>query len=145
MMQIPSPIQKTLVKAGCLGAAVLAFGTIWGIASHDRVILLLSAAVAVLGGGKMLSIYRAAASKHYEVLEGTVLDDRQVPLRNRHVILIEDVNQNAHKLVLAGKATLKPGIVCRLYISGGEVQETLGALPDSLQPARSLLGYEVLS
>lgn len=142
MNNIPSPIQKTLLKTCLLGAVVLAFGAIWGFASKDRVILLLSAAVAFLGGVKVLALYRTAAAKHYEILEGTVLADRTIPLRNRHVVLLEDSEQITHKLVLAGKQILKPGSAYRLYLAGSAEQDALAGLPEPMQPARTLLGYE---
>ena len=53
--QIPHPIQRTLLKTILLGAAVLSFGAIWGIVSQDKVFLILSAAVGILGRGKKLS------------------------------------------------------------------------------------------
>lgn len=142
MSNIPSPIQKTLLKTCLLGAVVLAFGAIWGIASKDRVILILSAAVAVLGGVKVLSLYRTAAAGQYEILEGTVLADRTIPLRHRHVVLLEDSEQISHKLILAGKQLLKPGSVYRLYLAGREGQEALAVLPEPLQAVCTLLGFE---
>lgn len=145
MNNIPSPIQKTLLKTCLLGAVVLAFGAIWGFASKDRVILLLSAAVAILGGVKVLSLYRAAVAEHYEILEGTVLADRTIPLRNRHIVLLEDSEQISHRLVLAGKQILKPGSVYRLYLAGNADQDALAGLPEPIQPARTLLGYESLN
>ena len=55
--QIPHPIQRTLLKTILLGAAVLSFGAIWGIVSQDKVFLILSAAVGILGGAKVISLY----------------------------------------------------------------------------------------
>ena len=58
--QIPHPIQRTLLKTILLGASVLSFGAIWGIVSQDKVFLILSATVGILGGQKLsLSIKRS--------------------------------------------------------------------------------------
>ena len=130
--QIPHPIQRTLLKTILLGAAVLSFGAIWGIVSQDKVCLILSAAVGILGTGR------------YETLEGFVLSDRVVPLRNRHVLTLERPDQEISKVILAGKAVFRPGAEYRLYLAGHNSQDPTEILPEYLQPVRSLLGYEEL-
>ena len=69
--QIPHPIQRTLLKTILLGAAVLSFGAIWGIVSQDKVFLILSAAVGILGGAKVISLYHTVKAGRYETLEGS--------------------------------------------------------------------------
>lgn len=142
--QIPHPIQRTLLKTILLGAAVLSFGAIWGIVSQDKVFLILSAAVGILGGAKVLSLYHTVKAGRYETLEGFVLSDRAVPLRNRHVLTLEGPDQEISKVILAGKAVFRPGAEYRLYLAGHNGQDPTAALPEYLQPVRSLLGYEEL-
>ena len=142
--QIPHPIQRTLLKTILLGAAVLSFGAIWGIVSQDKVFLILSAAVGILGGAKVLSLYQVVKTGRYETLEGFVLSDRVVPLRNRHVLTLERPDQEISKVILAGKAVFRPGTEYRLYLAGHNSQDPTEILPEYLQPVRSLLGYEEL-
>lgn len=142
--QIPHPIQRTLLKTILLGASVLSFGAIWGIVSQDKVFLILSAAVGILGGVKVISLYQTAKACRYETLEGFILSDRTVPLRNRHVLTLEGPDQEIRKVNLAGKAVFRPGAEYRLYLAGHNGQDPTAALPEYLQPVRSLLGYEEL-
>lgn len=142
--QIPHPIQRTLLKTILLGAAVLSFGAIWGIVSQDKVFLILSAAVGILGGTKVVSLYQVVKTGRYETLEGFVLSDQAVPLRNRHVLTLERPDQEISKVILAGKAVFRPGTEYRLYLAGNNEQDPTAILPEYLQPVRSLLGYEEL-
>ena len=142
--QIPHPIQRTLLKTILLGAAVLSFGAIWGIVSQDKVFLILSAAVGILGGTKVVSLYQVVKTGRYETLEGFVLSDRAVPLRNRHVLTLEGPDQEISKVILAGKAVFRPGTEYRLYLAGHNSQDPTAILPEYLQPMRSILGYEEL-
>lgn len=142
--QIPHPIQRTLLKTILLGTAVLSFGTIWGIVSQDKVFLILSAAVGILSGAKVVSLYQTVKAGRYKTLEGLVLSDRAVPLRNRHVLTLERSGQEISKVILAGKAVFRPGAEYRLYLAGINGQDPTAILPEYLQPVRSLLGYEEL-
>ena len=143
--QIPHPIQRTLLKTILLGAAILSFGAIWGIVSQDKVFLILSAAVGILGGAKVVSLYQTVKAGRYKTLEGLVLSDRAVPLRNRHVLTLEGSDQAISKVNLAGKAMFRPGAEYRLYIAGHNGQEPAAVLPEYLQPIQSLLGYEEIN
>ena len=142
--QIPHPIQRTLLKTILLGAAVLSFGAIWGIVSQDKVFLILSAAVGILGGAKVISLYHTVKAGRYKTLQGLVLSDRAVPLRKRHVLTLEGPDQEISEVILAGKAVFRPGTEYRLYLAGNNEQDPTTVLPEYLQPVRSLLGYEEL-
>lgn len=140
--QIPRPIQRTLLKTILLGAAVLSFGAIWGIVSQDKVFLILSAAVGILGGAKVISLFQTVKAGRYETLEGFVLSDRAVPLRNRHVLILEGENLVTYKLILAGKMSLRPGRVYRIYVARSESKKVNVILPDCLEEPVPLLGCE---
>lgn len=144
MNQIPIPIQRTLLKTTLMSCAIMAFGLIWGLASGDHGLLGLTAAVGLLGGLKILSLYRLAIQQHYEVCEGIVIADRAIPLRNRHLLVMTDESQREIRIALSGKATLKTGVAYRLYISGRDDDAVLNSLPEQLMPARTLIGHELL-
>lgn len=144
MKQIPIPIQRTLLKTTLMSCGIMAFGLIWGIVSRDHSFLCLTAAVGVLGGLKIWGLYRIVQQHHYEVLEGIVCSDGKVPLRNRHLLVLTDMAQHEHRIMISGKNTLMPGVTYRLYIGGTDDQVALASLPDQLIPARTLLGYDIL-
>lgn len=144
MKQIPIPIQRTLLKTTLMSCGIMAFGLIWGIVSRDHSFLCLTAAVGVLGGLKIWGLYRIVQQHHYEVLEGIVCSDGKVPLRNRHLLVLTDMAQHEHRIMISGKNTLTPGATYRLYIGGTDDQVTLASLPDQLIPTRTLLGYDIL-
>ena len=116
MKQIPIPIQRTLLKTTLMSCGIMVFGLIWGIVSRDHSFLCLTAAVGVLGGLKIWGLYRIVQQHHYEVLEGIVCSDGKVPLRNRHLLVLTDMAQHEHRIMISGKNTLTPGATYRLYI-----------------------------
>lgn len=144
MKQIPIPIQRTLLKTILVSCAIMAFGLIWGLVSLDLSFIGLTAAAGILGGLKIIGLYRIAQQQQYEVLEGTVCSDCRAPLRNRHLLTLTDMEQHEYRIMISGKKTLVPGTTYRLYIGGKEDEVTLASLPEPLIPARTLLGYELI-
>ena len=145
MKQIPIPIQRTLLKTILVSCAIMAFGLIWGLASRDHIFLGLTGTVGILSGFKILGLYRLVKQQHYEILEGIVSSDLRVPLRNRHLLTLTDMEQQEHRIMISGKNTLTPGTACRLYLGGADDQAAQVSLPEPLIPARTLLGYEFLN
>ena len=145
MKQIPIPIQRTLLKTVLVSCAIMAFGLIWGLVSRDHIFLGLTGTVGILSGFKILGLYRLVQQQHYEILEGIVSSDLRVPLRNRHLLTLTDMEQQEHRIMISGKNTLTPGTACRLYLSGADDQAAQVSLPEPLIPARTLLGYEFLN
>lgn len=123
----------------------MAFGIIWGLVSRDHIFLGLTGTVGILSGFKILGLYRLVQQQHYEILEGIVSSDLRVPLRNRHLLTLTDMEQQEHRIMISGKNTLTPGTACRLYLSGADDQAAQVSLPEPLIPARTLLGYEFLN
>lgn len=140
MKNIPVPIQRTLAKTIVCQVAIVLFGIVWAIASQDHIFLLLSAAVGVMGGWRAFSLYRLAADGRYEVIEGTIMADKGVPLRNRHNLIVQTPDGYEVSIPLTGKSKLKNGCAYQLYLS--QQEESAASLPEQLRPARTLLGYE---
>lgn len=109
MKQIPIPIQRTLLKTILVSCAIMAFGLIWGLVSRDHIFLGLTGTVGILSGFKILGLYRLVQQQHYEILEGIVSSDLRVPLRNRHLLTLTDMEQQEHRIMISGKNTLTPG------------------------------------
>lgn len=116
---------------------------IWGIASHDRILLALSACVAAFGALKVLPLISSVKKGQYQELLCTVLSDKKSSLLNRHQLTVYTDDQEEKTIVLSGRATLKPGKKYRIFLAGQE-DDALNAVPDYLRPGRSLLGSEEL-
>ena len=142
---IPGPIaRKIWALAGCIGALIV-FGTIWGIASSDKTILMLSLALLVAGALKVITLYQVAAAGNFDVYEGTVSLNRTVPLRKRHELQLITTDGEAVQLILSGRSNLTAGVEYRLYVQSGANDSYYLSLPETLRPARTLLGYEHIS
>ena len=142
---IPGPIARKLwALGGCIGAHIL-FGTIWGIATSDKTILMLSFALLVAGTLKVITLYQVAASGAFEVYEGTIALNRAIPLRKRHELQLVTAEGETIQLILNGRSGLNTGVVYRLYVQTGANDSYSLNLPESLRPARTLLGYEQIS
>lgn len=144
MKSIPNPVRGTIVKTILCICLITAFGAIWGIASHDRMLLVLSAFIAVLGTLKVIPMVISAKKGQYQELACTVLSDKKSSLLNRHRLTVYTDDQEEKTYMLNGRATLKPGRRYHIFLAGKE-EDPLNAVPDYLRPGRSLLGYEELS
>ena len=139
---IPGPISRKLwALGGCIGALIL-FGSIWGIVTSDKTILMLSFALLVAGILKVITLYQVAVAGDFEVYEGTISLNRQIPLRKRHELQLVTAGGETIQLILSGRNGLNIGIEYRLYVQNGANDSYSLSLPASLRPARTLLGYE---
>lgn len=139
---IPDAILSRIAKLFLLLSAALVFGIIYGIATHDRILLLLSIALAIAGGVKITVLFLSARKKEYEIVEGTVTSLRRIPVRKCQVLKIANDAGAEAEILVKGRAALKAGKRYRLYLSCEE--PITGNLPESdfLRPARALLGFE---
>lgn len=140
----PAAMRSTFWKHALLSASLSAFGLIWGVAQRDVVLLLLSAAIALFGGWRSVHLLHIIRNGKYRVLEGVVLSDVKLHLRNCHALAIRlDDGSEVQKLI-AGKNTLIPGRLYRVYLHHSTPQEAFSVLPDTLKPAMTMLGHEPL-
>ncbi len=139
---IPDAILSRIAKLFLLLSAALVFGIIYGIATHDRILLLLSIALAIAGGVKITVLFLSARKKEYEIVEGTVTSLRRIPVRKCQVLKIANDAGAEAEILVKGRPALKAGKRYRLYLSCEE--PITGNLPESdfLRPARALLGFE---
>jgi hypothetical protein len=142
--QIPTPLKKKLFLLALSIFLISAFGFIWSIATHDRVGLLLSLAVAVAGSVKTFSLIRNTQTGNFEIYEGSVISDKRLPVRKRHEVLLQ-VEDDVLRFVFDGHPTLTPGVACRLYVQKDAAYADDLNIPDALRPARVLLGYDTIS
>ena len=78
---IPDAILLRIARLFLILAAALVFGVIFGIATDDKILLLLSIALAVTGGIKIGILFFSARKREYEIVEGTVNSLRRIPVR----------------------------------------------------------------
>jgi len=144
LKSIPGPIRGTIIKTLLCIFAVMAFGIIWGIASHDRILLALSAFVAVFGTLKAIPMIFSAKKGQYQELQCTVLSDKKSALLNRHQLTVCTDDQGEKIFMLCGRTTLKSGKHYRLFITCQE-EDIFHSVPDYLRPGRTLLGWEEIT
>ncbi len=142
MKDIPMPILMRYGKLGILLVVALLFGGIYGIIVHDKVILLLSVALAVCGGMKIALTLKAVKNDEFETVEGTLLSIKPSAVMRRESLLMSDADEAEHEILIAGKTRFAVGKSYRLYLSKDLSGDFGGSLPDQLRPARSLLGFE---
>lgn len=139
---IPDAILLRIARLFLILAAALVFGVIFGIATDDKILLLLSIALAVTGGIKIGTLFFSARKREYEIVEGTVNSLRRIPVRKCCALTVTNGDGVEMEIIVRGRASLTTGKHYRLYLSREE--PILENLPKSplLQPARVLLGFE---
>ena len=142
---IPDAILSRIAKLLLILAAVLIFGVIYGIATNDRILLLLSISLAAAGGIKIAVLFLSARKREYVTIEGTVASLKRFPLQKSQTIILSDDTGNETELRVKGRAKLMAGCRYRLFLTQEDPlieQLTQGA--SFLKPARTLLGFEQL-
>ncbi len=144
MISIPNPIRATIIKsAACIGA-ISVFGTVMGIATHDKAMLILSLMLAVSGVLRIAPMIRSARCSHFQVLECIVISDRKTRLLNRHQITVCLEDGEEKTVTINGRILLKPGNSYRIYLSGADEDSTVCSVPEFLRPGRTMIGYELI-
>lgn len=143
-MKMPSPIATKFTKLVLTILTITVLGIILAIISKDDTLLLLSAGVAVAGGVKIIEYYRAIKEQRYECLEGTLVREQAGYARKRHTIVLALENGSLEQRILEGRYKLKVGADYRFYLKKETAAEIQIDLPEILQPAIVVLGYEEL-
>ena len=139
---IPDAILSRIVRLFLILAAALVFGVIFGIATNDRILLLLSVTLAVAGGIKIALLFLSARKKEYEIVEGTVHSLRRIPVRKCCALTVTNGDGVEMEIIVRGRASLTTGKHYRLYLSREEPKPENQPKSPLLQPARVLLGFE---
>ena len=144
-MKIPIPIANKFTKLVLMILIITVLGFILAIISQDHTLLLLSAGIAVAGGIKIIDYYRAIKEQRYECIEGTLVREQAGYARKRHTIVLAQEDGSLEQRILEGRYKLKVGSDYRFYLKLEPVAEIQLDLPEILQPAIVVLGYEELS
>ena len=141
-MKMPNPIAIRFAKLIFSILSITVLGVIFAMISHDHKLLILSAGVAITGGVKACSFYRQVSKQQYECLEGLLIQEQTNIPRKRHTIVLELENGSRIQRVLDGRYKLKAGSSYRFYLK--EPANDLPNLPETLQPAMTVFGFEEL-
>lgn len=144
-MKMPTPIATKFTKLVLMILIITVLGIILAIISQDHTLLLLSAGIAVAGGIKIIDYYRAIKEERYECIEGTLVREQAGYARKRHTIVLALEDGSLEQRILEGRYKLKVGSDYRFYLKLEPVAEIQLDLPEILQPAIVVLGYEELS
>ena len=144
-MKMPTPIATKFTKLVLMILIITVLGIILAIISQDHTLLLLSAGIAVAGGIKIIDYYRAIKEQRYECIEGTLVREQAGYARKRHTIVLAQEDGSLEQRILEGRYKLKVGSEYRFYLKLEPVAEIQLDLPEILQPAIVVLGYEELS
>jgi len=144
-MKMPTPIATKFTKLVLMILLITVLGIILAIISQDHTLLLLSAGVAVAGGIKIIDYYRAIKEQRYECIEGTLVREQAGYARKRHTIVLAQEDGSLEQRILEGRYKLKVGSDYRFYLKREPIAEIQIELPEILQPAIVVLGYEELS
>ena len=142
-MKMPNPIAIRFAKLIFSILSITVLGVIFAMISHDHKLLILSAVVAITGGVKVYSFYRQVSKQQYECLEGLLIQEQTNIPRRRHAIVLELEDGSRIQRVLDGRYKLKAGSSYRFYLK--EPTNDLPILPDALQPAMTVFGFEEFS
>ncbi len=144
MKTIPTAILSRIVKLGLILLAALVLGIICGTAAKDRIMLLLTLALAVAGGIKLVTLYASIKKQEYDIADGVIRSAKRIPVRKCQTLILVNEEGSETSITLKGWSALPIGSNCRLYLSR-EIPADMRLLQaERLKPARILLGYEVL-
>lgn len=144
LKEMPYAIQLTFWKYLLLYSGIGLLGLILSYAMRDLSLALLSAAVIGFGSIRAFYLYRSVRNKDFSVLEGTVISDTKLAIRNAHVLILMDECGISHRLLLSGTKLLEPQRDYRLYLLSADEEPDMTSLPDILAPAQTMLGQEEL-
>lgn len=143
-MKMPTPIAYKFTKLVVAVSAITLLGIIIAAITKDHTLLYLSAGVAVAGSVKIIDYYRAVKEQNYKCVEGTLVWEQAGFARKRHTIVIVQEDGTQVQRILEGRYRLQVGSDYRFYIKKEPVAEIQLDLPEMLQPALVVLGYEEL-
>ena len=141
-MKMPTPIVIKFAKLVIALASIAILGTVIGIALKDQTLLYLSGGVALAGSVKAIDYFRTYKEGRFESVEGILLQERVILGRKRHSVLIQQEDTDQVQLLLEGRFRLQVGSKYRFYLKKDAIQTEQLTLPEVLQPARIVLGYE---
>ena len=141
-MKMPTPIAIKFAKLVIALSAITILGTVIGIALRDQTLLYLSGGVALAGSVKAIDYFRTYKEGKFECIEGILLQERVILGRKRHSVVLQQDNTEQVQLLLEGRFHFQVGSKYRFYLKKDAIHTGQLNLPEVLQTARIVLGYE---
>ena len=141
-MKMPIPIAIKVAKLVIALASITILGAVIGIALRDQTLLYLSGGVALAGSVKAIDYFRTYKEGRFESVEGILLQERVILGRKRHSVVLQQEDTEQVQLLLEGRFRLHVGSNYRFYLKKDAIHTEQLNLPEVLQPARIVLGYE---
>ena len=140
---IPDAILSRIARLALILLASVILGVVYGLISHDRIMLLLTLVLAITGGIKLGALFCSVRKREYCTIEATVVSLRRNHLRKCQVLLLSDDSGNETEICVRGKVQLSAGSRYRLFLSPEDpISDQLPEGAGFLKPARILLGFE---
>lgn len=144
-MKMPNPIAQKLTKLVLSISSITILGLVLGIVTHDHTLLLLTLGIAVSGGIKCLDYFRTVKEGRYDCLKGQLLDEHISLGRKRHNIILLQDDGTQIKRIIQGRYKLNKGAYYCFYLKRDDHSLCFDQLPESMQPASIVLGFESCS
>ena len=144
-MKMPTPIAIKFAKLVIALTSITILGTVIGIALRDQTLLYLSGGVALAGSVKAIDYFRTYKEGKFECIEGILLQERVILGRKRHRVVLQQEDTDQVQLLLEGRFRLQVDNKYRFYLKKDAIHTEQLKLPEVLQSARIVLGYEELS
>lgn len=138
--EIPAPIKNHLLKLKIALVGFAAIGSLLGLVSRDKIILLLTGLIVAGGAAKLWHLAGVAKRGEYEVISGVVLANQQLHHKHKLILACDDGPEQV--LILSGRPTFSTGVTVTLYLN--RLDSGMGdvKLPEQLMPAQVVLGVE---
>ena len=138
----PSPLKRKILLTSLVGTSCLLVGIAFTIFAKDTMMLLLSIAVCTFSLYKAFAMFRTAAKKDYEVVEGICTAIVPKLLNKFRKVKITDDDGNETTLLLAKQSKITIGERYKFYFKK-TTRVTLGnEYFDSALSSDCFLGYE---
>lgn len=111
----PAVLQRRWLLSGAAGLGFLAVGLVVFLALQDRVLLTISALLALCVTLRCTSFYRMARSDGYEVVEGVCIELGRSGMKKQRSVRLLQLDGNEYAVMLDKRMTLRIGNLYRLY------------------------------
>lgn len=144
LKDFPKALRQKIAATVLIGAGCFLFGAAYWIVTHDRVLLLLSAAVLGFSLYRGWGLYRTVSQGKYETVEGTCVGMAPRLLRRQSTIRVMDDEGIETSLRLGKQAKVKIGSRYRFYFKIGERAPLDSDFLNSMLASDLFLGYEAV-
>lgn len=138
MKTIPTLLQRQLIKMILMSIGIGVLGLVWGVATRDRVTVLLTLVLLMAYGLKVWMLTGDILRKQYDVLEGTVMSVTDIPLHRQQNVTLMSEDQII--LRLSGRHHFVVGERYRLYLQ----KRSIDQIDSPIKIPLTLLAYEII-